>query len=85
MSSVTDFPLFTSTVCFQMNLIFASTFAGVRNTVKHMIPNAKIKKVKKTKNSAAVKLEYNKYYFRLRFIGKNGVSKWSKVKEVKVK
>ena len=55
------------------------------STDKTFYANAKIKKVKKTKNSAAVKLEYNKYYFRLRFIGKNGVSKWSKVKEVKVK
>ena len=44
------------------------------------------KKIKKTKSKLKVKLQKKKtYYVRVRYVGKDGVSKWSKVKKVRTK
>lgn len=49
--------------------------------------NPKTKKIKsKTKNRITFKLKKGKtYYFKARYFGKTGVSKWTKTKKIKVK
>ena len=55
------------------------------STDKTFFANAKIKNVRKTKTSVTLKLKYRDYYIRVRFVGEDGVSKWSKVRKVRTK
>lgn len=48
--------------------------------------NVLSKKVGKSKTKVTLKLQKKKtYYFRVRYVGAAGVSKWSKVRKVKTK
>ena len=54
--------------------------------VKAFRKNAVKKKVGKNKTKATYTLKKNTtYYIRMRYVGKDGVSKWTKVKKVKTK
>ena len=54
--------------------------------VKAFRKNAVKKKVRKNKTKATYTLQKNTtYYIRIRYVGKDGVSKWTKAKKVKTK